>query len=250
MSKRLMKLAGWALVWALVLSVAAWAQSAHAVEGTYNVTSKSSELGEITFGMVLKREGGKWMAEIKDSPTPLTVTSVNVDDTNKVTLVADAGGTAVTITGKFDSGKLAGDWSASDIKGTWTAVKKDTVATSAKPAGKPATAGTTTGTTTGAGAAAGFEGTYDAKVMAEGQGELTFTLVIKRNGDKLVTEVPGSGDLNITDIEVKEGDVVNLTATYQGNGPIPLNGKRTGNELLGKWEFGGFSGTWSATKKK
>ncbi|MDX2039869.1 MAG: hypothetical protein SF097_01410 [Acidobacteriota bacterium] len=32
-----------------------------------------------------------------------------------------------------------------------------------------------------------------------------------------------------------------LTATYQDNGPIPLNGKRTGNDLGGKWEFSSFS---------
>lgn len=256
MSKRVMKLAGLALVWALVLAVGAWAQSApsaHPVEGTYNVTSTSSELGTITFVMVLKREGGKWMAEIKDSPTPLTVTSVTVDDTNKVTLVSDAGGTAVTIIGKFDSDKLAGDWTAGDIKGTWNAVKKDAVVATTKPADKPmdkpATTGATTGAPTGAGAPADLEGTYEAKVIAEGQGELPFTLVIKRAGDKLVTEVPSGGDLNVTGIEVKDGDVVNLTATYQGNGPIPLNGKRTGNEMGGKWEFGGFSGTWSAKKK-
>ena len=49
--------------------------------------------------------------------------------------------------------------------------------------------------------------------------------------------------------EVKDGDVVNFAATYQGNGPIPLPGKRTGNEMGGKWEFGGFSGTWKAVKK-
>jgi hypothetical protein len=246
MSKRATKLAGLSLIWALVLSISTWAQSAHPVEGTYNVTSKSTELGEFTFTMLLKREAGKWMAEIKDAPMPLTVTSVSVDDTNKVTLVADAGGTAVTIMGKPDGNKLGGDWTAGDMKGTWNATRKDVVATTTKPADKPmakpaAAAGT--------GAMADLEGTYEAKVIAEGQGELPFTLVIKRSGDKLVTEVPSGGDLNVTGIEVKDGDVVNLTATYQGNGPIPLNGKRNGSELGGKWEFGEFSGTWSAKKK-
>lgn len=253
MSKRAMKLAGLSLVWALVLSVAAWAQnatSAHPVEGTYNVTSKSTELGEFTFTMVLKREAGKWMAEIKDSPMPLTVTSINVDDTNKVTLVADAGGTAVTIMGKPDGNKLGGDWTAGDMKGTWNATKRDAVAATTKPADKPMDKPMDKPAATAGGSAlADLEGTYEAKVIAEGQGELPFTLVIKRSGDKLVTEVPSGGDLNVTSIEVKDGDVVNLTATYQGNGPIPLNGKRTGNELGGKWEFGGFSGTWAAKKK-
>jgi hypothetical protein len=72
--------------------------------------------------------------------------------------------------------------------------------------------------------------------------------VIKRSGDKLVTEVPNPGDLNIVGIEVKGGDSVTLSATFQGN-PFPLPGKRTGNEMGGKWSAGGFSGDWSAKKK-
>ncbi|MGE0131963.1 MAG: hypothetical protein AB7U82_28090 [Blastocatellales bacterium] len=243
MSKRALKLIGLSLVCAAVLAVATLAQNSNGadVAGDYNVTATSAELGTINFLLVIKRDGGKWSAEVKDSPTPLTVTNVTVDETNKITITADAGGTAVTIVGKFDNGAVAGDWSAGDIKGTWKGAKKDAVVAAAKPADKPAAPA--------ADAAAGLEGTYDAKVIADGQGELPFTLVIKRDGDKLVTEVPSGGDLNITGIEVKDGDVVNLTATYQGNGPIPLPGKRTGNEIGGKWEFGGFSGTWSAKKK-
>jgi hypothetical protein len=241
MSKRALKLIGLSMVCAAAMVVAALAQAgASGVEGTYNVTATSSELGTINFQLILKRDGGKWTGEVKDSPTPLTVTTVTVDETNKMTIVADAGGTAVTIVGKFDNGTVAGDWSAGDIKGTWKGAKKDAMVADAKPAAAPAAS---------AASAAGIEGTYDAKVVADGQGELPFTLVIKRDGDKLVTEVPGGGDLLITGIEVKEGDVVNLTATYQGNGPIPLPGKRTGSEMGGKWEFGGFSGSWSAKKK-
>lgn len=238
MSKRVMNLASAVLTLALmmVFSVAAFAQS-HPVEGSYNVTSKSSELGTLNFVMVLKKAGDKWEAEIKDSPTPLSVSKVSVDEGNKVTVVADAGGTAVTIIGKFADNKIAGDWSAGDIKGTWTADKKDAVA--AAPA-KPAAGG---------GGSADVVGSYDFKIVADGQGEFAMTLIIKNEGGKLVTSVENGGDLNVTGIEVKEGDVTNLTATYQGNGPIPLNGKRTGNNLGGKWEFGGFSGSWEAKKK-
>lgn len=228
----------------LLMTVAGFAQS-HPVEGTYNVSATSSETGQLNFFITLKREGGKWIGEIKDSPQPLTVTSVTVDENNKIIVVADAGGTPVTIAGKFDSGKITGDWSAGDIKGAWTGTKKDAVA--AAPA---ASATSTAGAGAAAKAAAGIEGSYDAKVIADGQGELPFTLVIKRDGDKLVTEVPGGGDMNIVGIEVKDPDVVNLTGTYQGNGPIPLSGKRTGDDIGGKWEFGGFSGTWSAKRKK
>src|SRR5262245_9451967 len=187
MSKRALKLIGLSLVCMAVLVVAALAQNGAAgVEGTYNVTATSSELGTVNFVMVIKREGGKWTAEVKDSPTPLTVTTMTVDDTNKITIIADAGGTAVTITGKFDNGAITGDFSAGDIKGTWKGAKNGAVVAAAKPAGTPAA---------GATAAAGLEGTYDAKVIADGQGELAFTLVIKRDGEKLVTEVPNAGDL-------------------------------------------------------
>jgi hypothetical protein len=246
MSIRVRNLTGAALslVFAMFFAVAAFGQSsmAHPVEGSYNVTSQSSELGTLTFVMVLKRDGSKWTAEIKDSPTPLTVSTVTVDETNKVTVVADAGGTAVTINGKYADDKIAGDWSAGDIKGTWKAEKKGAMAAA------PATA--MTAKPAAGGVPAGIVGSYDFKIVADGQGEFAMTLIIKDDGGKLVTAVENGGDLNITGIEVKEGDVTNLTATYQGNGPIPLNGKRTGDNMGGKWEFGGFSGTWEAKKKK
>lgn len=240
MNMRAFKLICLSLLCAAALAQASLAQNggASSIEGAYSVTANSAELGTVNFLMILKRDGAKWTAEVKDSPTPLTVSSVTIDE-NKITLTADAGGTTVTINGKFDNGEFAGDWSAGDIKGTWKGARKDaSAAAAAKPASKPASAE----------ALAALEGTYDAKIVADGQGELTFTLVIKRNGDKLVTEVPNPGDLNIVGIEAKEGDIVTLSATFQGN-PFQLPGKRTGNEMGGKWAAGGFSGDWSAKKK-
>ena len=150
MSKPMKNLTGavLSLVFAMVFAVAAFAQS-HPVEGSYNVTSTSSELGTMTFVMILKKDGSKWAGEVKDSPTPLTVTSVTVDEANKVTVIADAGGTSVTIAGNYASDKIAGDWSAGDIKGTWKAEKKGAMAApaGAAPAGammaKPSAGGTT-----------------------------------------------------------------------------------------------------------
>src|SRR5215510_5346222 len=197
MNIRALKLIGLSLLCVAALAQASLAQSdaksdAKSIEGTYSMTANSAELGTVNFLMILKRDGGKWTAEVKDSPTPLTISSVTVDDTNKISITADAGGTAVSINGKFDKGEFAGDWSAGDIKGTWKGAQKDASAAAAKPAASaPASAE----------ALAAFEGTYEAKIIAEGQGELTFTLVIKRNGEKLVTEVPNPGDLNIVGIE-------------------------------------------------
>ncbi len=243
MKKQLFNLASVALaaVCAGVLSVAALAQG-HPAEGTYNVASTSSEMGTINFVLVLKKNGDKWMGEIKDSPLPLTVTSTTVDAENNVAVVADAGGTNVEIKGKFDAGKIKGNWTAGEMKGTWEAAKKDAVVAAAAAPTAPAAGG-------GASALAGYEGTYDAKVIADGQGELPMTLVIKNDGGKLKTEVPSGSDLNIVDIKV-EGDTVTLVAQYQGNGPIMLLGKRAADGSMGgKWEFGGFTGTWSAKKK-
>ncbi len=252
MSKRALKLIGLSLACTAVLAMSALAQDgaggASAIEGTYNVTATSAELGTINFLLIFKRDAGKWTAEVKDSPTPLTVSNVTVDDTKKITITADAGGTAVTIIGKFDSGAIAGDWTAGDIKGTWKAAKKDAVVAAATPADKPTASPASAASPVSAAALAVFEGIYDAKVVADGQGELAFTLVIKREGEKLVTAVENAGDLNIVGIEVKEGDSVTLSATFQGN-PFLLPGKRAGAEMSGKWEAGGFSGSWLAKKK-
>jgi hypothetical protein len=239
MNIRALKLIGLSLLCAAALAQASLAQSdaksdAKSIEGTYSMTANSAELGTLNFLMILKRDGGKWTAEVKDSPTPLTMTSVTVDATNKISITADAGGTAVTINGKFDKGEIAGDFAAGDIKGTFKGTKKDASTAAAKPAS--------------AEALAALEGTYDAKIIVKDQGDFPFALVIKRKGDKLVTEVPNAGDLNIVGIEVREdGDVI-LSATYQGN-PFQLPGKRDGNDMGGKWAAGNFSGEWSAKKK-
>lgn len=239
MSKRFMTLTGalLSLVFVMAMSVAAFAQN---YEGTYNVSATSAELGTINFVMVLKKENGKWVAEIKDSPIPQTVTSVTIEG-DTLTVATDAGGTTVNIKGKFAGSTISGNWDAGDAKGTWKGEKAGATASTATAAPAPKPTG---------GAAAGIEGSYDFKIVADGQGEFVMTLIIKNEGGKLVTSVENGGDLNVTSIEVKDGDVTNLTATYQGNGPIPLNGKRTGNDMGGKWEFSGFSGTWEAKKKK
>src|SRR5262249_60743261 len=100
MNMRALNLIGLSLLCAAALAQASLAQSdakpdARSIEGAYSVTANSAELGTVNFVLVLKREGGKWTAEVKDSPTPLTISSVTVDDTNKISIIADAGGTAV-----------------------------------------------------------------------------------------------------------------------------------------------------------
>ncbi|HZS07446.1 MAG TPA: hypothetical protein VFD58_21610 [Blastocatellia bacterium] len=237
MSKAQMKLAGLMLACLLIFGLAgsAMAQSSmHPVEGKYDVSATGDAIGTITFQMVIKREGDKWAAQIMNSPQPLTVSKVTVGDDNKLSLTADSGGTEVVLTASYDNGKITGKWTAGDATGTWTATKQVAAAAPSSASGAPTAAGS-------------LEGTYAAEIIADGQGTLNFTLVVKKEGDKLVTEVKDGGDINIVGIDVKE-DAVTLNATFQGN-PFTLPGKRNGTGMGGKWEAGGFSGTWSAKKK-
>lgn len=91
-----------------------------------------------------------------------------------------------------------------------------------------------------------IEGNYEVKVIADGQGTLTVTVAIKRNGDKLVTEAKNVEALDITGIQV-DGENVTLSAAFQGN-PFDLPGKISAGEMGGKWSAGGFGGSWSARK--
>ncbi len=231
----------------LVLSLAgiATAQNAgsHPVEGTYAVSATGSEIGTIAFTLVLKRGADKWAGEITESPLPMTVKTVAVDVDNKVSIVAGTGDAEVTIVGKFDGAKIAGDWTAGETKGTWSATRKEAMA-------RTAAVGTATPVAAAPVAAATLallEGTYDGEVTADGQGSMPFTLILKRSGDKLVPELQNAGDLGATAFEVN-GEKVTLGATFQGN-PFALPGKLTGTTMAGKWEAGGFTGSWSAKKK-
>ena len=228
-------------MWMAVVFLAgagAMAQSPHPVAGKYAVTASSPELGEIKFQIMLQKDGENWKGAIKDSPMPFEVTSVTVDADNKVTITSGVEGTSVVIAGKFDAGKITGDWKAGEMGGKWVAIQEAAEAPAAAAASSAPAAGS-------------IEGTYQTTIVADGQGEFSFSLVIANQGGALKTSVPEGGDLNIVEIEVKDPDVVNLTATYQGQGPIPLTGKRVGaDEMAGKWEAGGFTGTWKAVRKK
>ena len=228
------------LVALLTLGGVASAQT-HPVEGTYAVTAVGSDIGTVAFNLTLKRAADKWTGEITESALPMTVKSVTVDADNSVVIVSAVGDAEVTIKGKFDGGKLAGDWKTPDTGGTWSAARKDATA-------KVAASGAATPTAaTPAASLAQLEGAYDGEVTADGQGSLPFTLILKRNGDKLVPELQNAGDLGATAFEVN-GDSVVLSATFQGNA-FALPGKLNGANMSGKWEAGGFTGTWSAKKK-
>jgi hypothetical protein len=221
---------------AATMTILGVAQSGMNVEGSYDVTATGNEVGTLKFVLVLKRDGDKWTAELKDSPVPMTVTGVTVDG-DTLTITASTGDSTATITGKFNGGQIAGNWKAGEATGSWTAMKQ----------GSQSTPAMATGGASASAAAGPIDGTYDGMISVEGQGGLPFTLIIKKDGEKLLTEVKDGGDINIVAVDLK-GDVVTLSATYQGN-PFSLPGKRTGADFGGKWEAGGYSGTWTAKKR-
>ncbi|MBI3651598.1 MAG: hypothetical protein HY231_11330 [Acidobacteria bacterium] len=95
-----------------------------------------------------------------------------------------------------------------------------------------------------------IEGVYDAEITDPKEGTMRFVLIIKKDGDKLATEVKEvGGDEDFTILGIKlEGDAVTLLAAFQGF-PFEMNGKRSGAEMSGKWEADQDSGTWSAKKR-
>lgn len=93
------------------------------VEGSYFITAVAEGMGQVTFMLLLKKDGDKWVGEIKDSPQPWIVNSITVDAKNKITVAADAGGSSVMFTGQYGDKKIVGDWVAGDLKGTWQADK-------------------------------------------------------------------------------------------------------------------------------
>ena len=92
-----------------------------------------------------------------------------------------------------------------------------------------------------------IEGTYEGELVADGVATLPFTLIVKKDGEKLMTEVKDGGDLNITGI-ILNGEDVTLAATHQDR-PFELPGKLNETGMGGKWEAGGYSGTWSAKRR-
>lgn len=227
------------LAFAMVFAAASFGQSGHPVEGTYNVTATSEALGTLSFLMTLKKDGGKWTGEIKDSPTPLNVTSVAVDESNKVTVVADAAGTAVTIGGQYADNKIDGDWSAGDIKGKWKAERKGAMAAAgAAMMAKPSAT------------AADIAGSYDVAANSEAMGTMSFVMVLKNDGGKWSGEVKDSPTpLNVTSVTVDHANKVTVVADAGGTA-VTIVGQYADNKIIGDWSAGDIKGKWEAKKKK
>ena len=101
---------------------------AHPVNGTWAVESKGGPMGTLNFSMTLTKNGDKWSGEINDHPIPMTIVSIEVvnrTDDHHVTVTCDSDGKKVTLAGRFLDGNATGEWSSGDIKGTWSATKKD-----------------------------------------------------------------------------------------------------------------------------
>ena len=130
MTRQTMKVMTLALVVAglLMLSVAtlnaAQQSKAHPVEGTYDGSANTPD-GPAPFVMILKRNGEKWTCELRDTPSPVSVSGTTVDKDNALTITGTVNDAAITIKGKFKDDKIEGTFSiANDAEGTWTATKR------------------------------------------------------------------------------------------------------------------------------
>jgi hypothetical protein len=197
------------------------------VEGSYVITAVAEGMGKMTFTLLLKKDGDKWVGEIKDSPQPWIVNSITVDTKNKITVTADAGGSSITLTGQYGDNKIVGDWVAGDLKGSWQADKKASTFPDIKTE------------------IAGF---YDFTIPSH-QGVLSIILAIKNDNGKLVASSESGGALNITGITLNEDGVIRLTAMDSGNNPVILKGKREGGKISGILEGDGSPLVWTAKKQ-
>lgn len=114
--------------------------------------------GGIRFLVSLKRDGSKWLGEVRETPVPVTVTNVTVTGRNSLTVSASgaAGGFPSTVTLKIDGRRITSSVNMGPRAATVTATKK---------AGEKATT---------------IEGTYEGEGVIDGRDAVPFVLTVKR----------------------------------------------------------------------
>ena len=113
----------------LALSASAQDKPPHPLEGLYEVSANRTDKGQgFNFLVSLKRDGGKWVGAVSETPVPVTVKEVTIDGENSLTGSAtiDAGGNPISITVKFDGSKITCNATDGDKAITITGEKKAT----------------------------------------------------------------------------------------------------------------------------
>jgi len=109
-------------------------QKANPIEGEWRVTAQGTPMGTIHFLLALKRDGDKWIGEIRESPMPMKVKAVAVGEDSHVKVEADAAGADLHIAGKLEGEQLAGKWHVGETTDVWAAVRHGSTATAKLPA--------------------------------------------------------------------------------------------------------------------
>ncbi len=187
--------------------------------------------GPIDFEFELKQEGGllTGTATVMQSVVPMS--AVKFEEPN---LVAEfnLGGSSYKLLGALKEGKFSGGWEqvGSDMKGTWSADRKQ-----AAPAATPAVGG--------------IAGSWNT-ISNTPNGELALTMELNQDGDKLAGTLGSEmGTVQIQAASFKEGKLqydVELGGTV-----YRVEGTLQGDKIEGKWYpvAGGEGGTWHATRK-
>lgn len=154
-------------LWAMLLSASLLTVSGfpnpqnrtpHPLEGDYAVSlTRANVGGGIRFVVSLKRDGSKWVGEVRETPVPVVVKEVTVTGRNNLMVNATgvAGGVPATITLKIDGRKVNCSVNVGPRTADITATKKGGKATT-------------------------IEGTYEGEGVVDSGERVPFVLIVKR----------------------------------------------------------------------
>ena len=186
--------------------------------------------GPIELELEVKIEGNQLVGTMAGFQGSVPLSNLKFEDPD-LSLEATLAGATFKLTGMLKDGKFAGNYEqvGADLKGTWTAERKDPPVPAAGP-GEIAGAWTS--------------------VAVTPNGDLTATLDLKHEGDKVTGSVSSeTGALPIQAASYKENRL-QFDVEFGGNryriGAVLKDGK-----LFGQWSSvgGSDSGAWSATRK-
>src|SRR5438034_4300894 len=186
--------------------------------------------GPIELELEVKIEGNQLVGTMAGFQGSVPLSNLKFENPD-LSLEATLAGATFKLTGMLKDGKFAGNYEqvGADLKGTWTAERKDPPVPAAGP-GEIAGAWTS--------------------VAVTPNGDLTATLDLKHEGDKVTGSVSSeTGALPIQAASYKENRL-QFDVEFGGNryriGAVLKDGK-----LFGQWSSvgGSDSGAWSATRK-
>ncbi|HKV38187.1 MAG TPA: hypothetical protein VJX67_03160 [Blastocatellia bacterium] len=239
----------------LVVSASAWANGkvgaqstgSDPVSGIYKGVAKSDALGEIPLTVTIKNASGKITGSISIPQGDAEITDGSYAD-GKVTLKFDAGGNEGTVNAQVKEGKIVGEWTVGDMKGTLELSKAPAEAVEAKKE-EPKTEGPKATQPAAGSAMDPLSGDWDGSADAQGN-QVPFTLTLKLDGDKVSGQsVSALGTATITKGAWADNKLNIALDTPAGE--LTLTATLKDGKLVGDFDFAGQAqGKWEATKKK